>query len=405
MRRFEMRNRALVAQSGAALVVAALLWAPAPAAGQSEAEVAQQQKVADAARQASPRTGEEAEKFFEAEIAKAIAEASKKVYDPNKPNMANPPRTPWGDPDLRGYYLTATYTPLQRPNGVTKALQTPEEAVMAFKNATDADAGVDPATVHYDWKEFGIDGWQSPIRPNLRTSLIVDPPDGRVPPVTEDARKRAAARAAADKQRDDQTGVSIFGNLYTRCVRGGGNGPLVGGGNPGNDGAAGGVTTEIQLFQSPGYVTLYHQRNSEIRIIPLDGRAPLPKRLDAWQGYSVGRWEGNTLVVETTNFNDPAPAQNYRGATQDLKFVERFSVVDADTLRYEITISDPNTWARPWTIEAPLPRIDPPLFEFACHEQNYGLINLVMGAQIRATEGALDPRDPRTGRLTAVPGR
>ena len=400
-----MRNRALVVWSAVALVATVALWAPAPLAAQNEAEVARQAAVAEAARKASPRTGTEAEKVFEAEIAKAVEEAVKRVYDPTKPNAANPPRTPWGDPDLSGYYLTATYTPLQRPNSVTKALYTPEEAILAFKAATDADAGVDPATVHYDWKEFGIDGWQSPIRPNLRTALIVDPPDGRVPPTTAEARERQAAAQALDKQRDDQTGVSIFGNLYTRCVRGGGNGPLVAGGNPGNDGAAGGVTTEIQLFQSPGYLTLYHQRNSEIRIIPLDGRPHLPKQIDAWQGDSRGHWEGNTLVVETTNFNDPAPAQNYRGSTTDLKLVERFSVVDKDTLRYEVTVSDPKTWTRPWTIEAPLPRIDPPLFEFACHEQNYGLINLVMGAQIRATEGALDPRDPRTGRLTAVPGR
>ena len=400
-----MRNRALVITSGVTLVTAVLLWAPAPVAAQGEAEVARQAAIAEAARKASPHSGTEAEKVFEAEIAKAIEAATKRVYDPTKPIAANPPRTPWGDPDLRGYYLTATYTPLQRPNDVDKALYTPEEAVLAFKAATDADAGVDPATVHYDWKEFGIDGWQSPIRPNRRTALVVDPPDGRVPPVTPEARQRQAAAAALDKQRDDQTGVQIFGNLYTRCVRGGGAGPLVAGGNPGNDGAAGGVTTEIQLFQSPGYLTLYHQRNSEVRIIPLDGRAHLPKQIDAWQGDSRGHWEGNTLVVETTNFNDPAPAQNFRGSTTDLKLVERFSVVDAETLRYEVTVSDPKTWTKPWTIEAPLPRIDPPLFEFACHEQNYGLINLVMGAQIRATEGLLDPRDPRTGRLTAVPGR
>ncbi len=340
--------------------------------------------------------------YWEAEIAKKLAEAIKRVYDPARPAMSNPPKTPWGAPDVRGYYLTAMYTPLERPEKVAKALYTPEEAVNAFRFATTSDAGVDPATVHYDWKEFGMDAWQSPVRPNLRTGLVTDP-DGKIPALTPEAQKRRAEAAAQRRQRDPQTGVQIFGNLYTRCVLGGGAAPLIDGGAPGSDSAAGagGVTTEAQIFQTPDYVVIVQQRNTDVRIIPLDGRPHLPQSVRQWYGDARGRWEGNTLVVETTNFRDPAPATNFLGSTDALKLVERFTVVDANTLRYEYTVTDPKTWTRPWSVEAPLPRIDPPLYEFACHEQNYGLINLVMGAQIRATEGILDPRDPRAASQTA----
>jgi hypothetical protein len=273
-------------------------------------------------------------------------------------------------------------------------LYTPEEAIVAFKTQAQTDAGADPAVVHYDWKEYGMEAWQSPVRPNRRTGLIVDPPDGRVPPATPEAQKRRAAAAALAKTRDHQTGVQIFQNTYTRCLLGLGAAPLVRGGQPGSaEATSAGVTTEAQIFQTPDHVVIVHQSNTDVRIIPLNGRPHLPQTVRQWYGDSRGHWEGNTLVVETTNFNDKFA--NFQGSTDALHLVERFTVVDANTLRYEYTVTDPNTWTRPWTVEAPLPRIDPPLYEFACHEQNYGLINLVMGAQIRATEGVLDPRDPR----------
>ena len=390
-----MRNQVLVPSLLVTLVVMLIvLSTPARLQGQTSARA----ESADAARKASPHSSNEAMAYWKAEIARRLAENSAKVYDPRKPAMANPPRTPWGAPDLRGWYLTAMYTPLERPDKVAKQFYTPEEAVEAFTFATTSDAGVDPATVHYDWKEFGMDAWQSPVRPNLRTGLITDPANGKFPPLTAEAEKRRAEAAAQRRQRDPQTGVSIFGNLYTRCVLGGGAAPLIDGGDPGSDSAAGsgGVTTEMQIFQTPDHVVIVQQRNTDTRIIPLDGRPRLPQNVRQWYGNSRGRWEGNTLVVETTQFNDPAPATHFLGSTDALRLVERFTVVDANTLRYEYTVTDPKTWTRPWSVEAPLPRIDPPLYEFACHEQNYGLINLVMGAQIRATEGLLDPRDPRT---------
>ena len=282
------------------------------------------------------------------------------------------------------------------PRESGKPLYTTEEAVAAFRFATTADAGVDPATVHYDWKEFGMDAWQSPARPNLRTGLITDPANGRIPPLTPEAQKRRADAAAQRRQRP-QTGVQIFGNLYTRCVLGGGAAPLIDGGDPGSDSAAGagGVTTEAQILQTPDHVVIVQQRNTDVRIIPLDGRPRLPQTVRQWYGNSRGRWEGNTLVVETTNFSDPAPATNFRDPLTPCNWSSASPLSTRTRCATSHTVTDPRTWTRPWSVEAPLPRIDPPLYEFACHEQNYGLINLVMGAQIRATEGILDPRDPR----------
>ena len=388
-----MRKRVVVAAGVVTVVMGAMLWAPPLVAGQTRDE------IQEAARKASFRTEEEALKAWEAELEKRKAAAVARVYDPSKPVMSSPPRTPWGHPDLRGYYITATYTPLQRPRNVTKALYTAEEAIGAFQTQVDTDSSADPAIVHYDWKEFGMEAWQSPVRPNMRTGLIVDPATGTLPPLTPEAQKRRADAAALRKTRDDQTGVGIFGNMYTRCLMGLGATPLVRGGNPGStEATSAGVSTEIQIFQTPDHVVIVHQSNTDVRIIPLHGRPHLPQSVRQWYGDSRGRWEGNTLVVESTNFNDKAPGANFQGSTESFQIVERFSVLDDNTLRYEYTITDPKTWTRPWSAEAPLPRIPPPLYEFACHEQNYGLINLVMGAQIRATEGTFDSRDPRAAR-------
>ena len=183
-----------------------------------------------------------------------------------------PPRTPWGDPDLQGYYLNLSYTPLERPAELAgKPFYTEQEAIAAFKKAVEADAEVDPRTVHYDWKEYGMDAWQSPVRPNLRTSLIVDPPDGRIPPLTPEAQKRAAAA-----RRDTTADVSTRG-LYERCVTGNQGPPRL----PGNH------DSESQIIQAPGYVVLVMQSNNDVRIIPLDGRPHLPPQVGTWLGDSA----------------------------------------------------------------------------------------------------------------------
>ena len=307
------------------------------------------------------------------------------------------PRTPWGDPDLRGVWHLATYTPLQRPPHLAdKPFYTEEEAIAAFKRAVDADAEVDPRTVHYDWKEYSMDAWQGGARPSLRTSLIVDPPDGRLPPLTDAAKQRQAAMAAAAKRRNPEVSILTFGNFlstYTRCIIGQTAVPLVQGGNPGAnpEDLAASVTAEALFFQTPGYMTIVHQSNNDVRIIPLDGRPPLPSSIRHWWGDARGRWEGNTLVVETTNFKDRTPAPNMYGSSDGLRVVERFTRIAPNTIRYEYTLTDPNTWTRPWSAEADLPHVEPMVvYEFACHEQNYGLINVVRGAQIREREAVAD---------------
>ena len=295
------------------------------------------------------------------------------------------PKTEWGDPDLSGYWLLASYTPLERPVELAnKPFYTEDEAIAQFKRAVESDAEVDPRTVHYDWKEYGMDAWQAGARPNLRTSLIVDPPDGRLPPWTPAALQRRAAAAAAAKARNPAAGIRTFDNLYTRCILGLYGAPLIRGGEPGSDSASSsaGVSAESQLLQTPDYVVIMLQTNSEVRIIPLDGRPHIPGNVRQWLGDSRGRWEGNTLVVETTNFHPMAHSRNFLGATGDLRLVERFTLAGPNTLKYEYTVTDPNTWTRPWGAEAPLPRVSPPLYEFACHEQNYGVINVVTGTQI-----------------------
>ena len=275
-----------------------------------------------------------------------------------------PPRTPWGDPDLRGYYLNLSYTPLERPAALgDKAFYTEQEAIAAFKAEVEADAEVDPREVHYDWKEYGMDAWQSPVRPNLRTSLIVDPPDGRVPPLTAEGKARLAAARRGNSVRSR--------GLYERCVTGNQGPPRL----PLNHDA------ESQITQTRGYVVLLMQSNSDARIIPLDGRPHLPSRVRQWLGDSRGRWEGNTLVVETTNFH---PERDWRGSREGMHLVERLTLVDPKTLQYEFTVTDPTTWTRPWTVDVVWPRIEPALYEFACHEQNYGLMNVVKGVQIQA---------------------
>jgi hypothetical protein len=343
--------------------------AAAPALGQPPPSALVNQRSAEtveAARAASPHTSEETLAYFEDDVEAALARAIDRVWDPTQPREKSP-RTAWGDPDLAGYWVSVAYTPLERPEELAgKPFYTPPEAVEAFQRAVIGDASVDPATVHYDWTEFGMDNWQSPIRPNLRTALIVDPPDGKLPPLTPEgvARRQAQARGHTLEARD----------TYERCIIGAGppNVPFTQ------------QIGESQIVQTPDYVLLITQANSDVRIIPLADSSSPPEIIRSWLGVSRGHWEGDTLVVETTNFHDQ---RKWRGTAGDLHLIERFTRVADDTLLYEATVTDPTTWEAPWTIEVPWPTMEPPgLFEFACHEQNYGIINVVRGARARAAE-------------------
>lgn len=371
-----MRNRAPAPTSAAmTIVTVAVLGVSAPAAGQTQpppsALVNQEAKeTVEAARAASLRTSEQTFAYFEQDVDATLAKAVERVWDPERPREPAP-RTPWGDPDLQGYWINATYTPLERPAKLAaKPLYTLQEAIEVFQTAVLVDASVDPATVHYDWTEFGMDNWQSPIRPNRRTALIVDPPNGRIPAVTPEGRERQQAHARRD--------TLLSRDPTERCVVGNESPPRI----PFIQ-----QIGESRIIQTPGYVLLITQSNSEVRIIPVDGRPSLPENVRNWLGEARGHWEGDTLVVETTNFHQDRRWVRPREAGGNLHVVERYTRVAEDTLLYEATLSDPTTWDAPWTMEIPWPKMDPPgLFEWACHEHNYGIINVVRGAQIRAEE-------------------
>jgi hypothetical protein len=295
------------------------------------------------------------------------------------------PRTPDGQPDLQGFWTNSTYTPLERPKNVTKEFYTPEEAARAEREAAAREAEQTvPGTiadVHYDLSQFGLDRSQGTFARNLRTGLIVDPPDGRLPPVTAEGQKRAAEAAAARKRMGETLDAAQNLNLGERCIMMANAGPML----------PAGYMSTYQIVQGSGYVMILAERLHDFRIIPLDGRPHLPSNVRQWKGDSRGRWEGNTLVVETRNFNSKRPGvgdnfaagQAFRGASEDMRVTEWFTRVDADTIHYRFTVDDPRTWARPWTAEMFIAKdgIQGPLFEHACHEGNYSITNMLKGAR------------------------
>ena len=263
------------------------------------------------------------------------------------------PRTPDGHPDLQGIWTTQTFTPLQRPDRLAgREFLTEEEAAELTELLT--AQGVDPLarnllaeeseeerrdrTRQADPTHYDNAVWLTTRRPkglsSRRTSLIVAPPDGRIPPMTPQARERAAARAAA-------RGFDSYENrpFSERCLAWTHEGPPMLP-PPYND--------LYQIFQVPGYVVILPEMsNNAVRIIPTDGRPHLPQMIRQWPGDSRGRWEGYTLVVDTTNFTDKT---NFQGSSDVLRVVERFTRVDADTILYEFTVEDPTTWTRPWSV-------------------------------------------------------
>jgi len=369
-----MPRRILVPLCATAVVMMATMWATVPVFGQSPPPSAlvnqRSQETLDAAREASPHSPEETFAYFEDDFEAALAKAVDRVWDPARPRPSSP-RTPWGDPDIAGYWTSASYTPMERPNELAgQPFYPPEEALQAYQTRALRDAATDPATVHYDWAEFGMDVWQSPIRPNLRTSLIIDPPDGRKPALTANGRAQYEAHA--------QRHTLESRHLFERCITGDQGPPRV----PSLQSVG-----ESQIIQTPDHIVLITQTNSDVRIISMDERSPSSDNVRAYLGVSRGHWEGDTLVVETTHFNEKARVRRIQEAGPNLHLIERFTRVEEDLLLYEATLTDPTVWEAPWTFENPWPRMEPPgLFEWACHETNYGLINVVRGAQIRATE-------------------
>lgn len=290
------------------------------------------------------------------------------------------PRTPDGNPDLQGVYNSGTYTPLERPVQLgDKAFYTEEEAIELFKKAAEADYTRDPG-VHYDFTEYGLDKWQqNGVRPYLRTSLIYDPPNGRLPPRTPEAEKRVAAaprRGAGYRTR----------GWYERCVKGYWGIPMLKGTGSSDIGADLGTGSdgEVQILQTRDHVVIVAQANHDVRVIPLTGRPHLSPTVTRWYGDPRGRWEGDTLVIETANFNEHT---QFLGSTKGMRLTERLSLGNANTLLYRFTVEDPATWTRPWSAEVEWPRAEPPIFEFACHETNYGFLAVLKGAQTTQRAG------------------
>jgi hypothetical protein len=287
------------------------------------------------------------------------------------------PRTPDGHPDLQGIWDYRSATPLQRPQQFAgREFMTAEEAAEYERRAAEREDGRppdDPRTeqsVHPSW---WLDYGKTVVK-TRRTSLIVDPPDGRIPPLTPEAQKRNAARraeAAMHGPADSYENRSLF----ERCLtRGAPEGMLPG---PYNN--------NLQLLQMPGYVVLFTEMIHDARIVPMDGRPHSAPTMRGWMGDSRGRWDGDTLVVDTVNFSDKI---SFRGSTGQLHLVERFTRLDADTLEYRFTVEDPDTWTRPWTVAYPMVRTTEKIYEYACHEGNYGLRNILSNARWEESEAA-----------------
>ena len=303
---------------------------------------------------------------------------------------AEGPRTPWGDPDLQGVWDYWTFTPLERPDEFAERgeLTAEEAAVVAQQSNAEALAGDDEGPPPGEVGGYSQAVWTDRARATALTqaSLLVDPPDGRLPALTAEAEAAAEAHRAAGgfPVRIRVGGLNEDGpearGVAERCLLGFSTGPPM---------LPGGYNNNVQIFQAPGYVVLLHEMVHDVRVVPLDGDA-LPASIRQWLGSSRGRWEGDTLVVETTNFTDGTGSFNTSfaswGSAENTRLVERFTRVDGDTVRYEFTVDDPDTWTEPFTGRFPLNRSDAPLYEYACHEGNHGMLNLLSGA--RAEERA-----------------
>lgn len=292
---------------------------------------------------------------------------------------AGPPRTPDGKPDLQGTFTFATITPLQRPEALKdKQILTSEEAaafeasenIRLNRDLFDPEKGA-PSVGYPPRSQGGVlsynDFWYErgdQLTADRRTSLISDPPDGRIP-YTAAARERSARRAA-------RTNALIFDSyedlsLVDRCLLGFNSGPPM---------ISGTYNNNLQIVQTPGYVVIFNEMVHNARVVPTDGRPH--GTLRQWTGDSRGRWEGDTLVVETVNFRRET---SLPGSTAGTRVVERFTRVDPNTIKYEFTVTDPESYTRPWTAVMPLRVIDELLFEYACHEANYGMTGVLRGAR------------------------
>jgi hypothetical protein len=300
------------------------------------------------------------------------------------------PRTPWGKPDLTGLWDFRTITPLERPASMAdkeflteaEALKLEQDTIARNEEIDSRPAQRTTAGGNVDrradgtpgfYNNFWLDGGTKPVA-SRRTSLIIDPPNGRVPPLTPAAQKRAEERRAYLKQHpadgpEDRSSSD-------RCIVGFNAGPPL---------SPGGYNQIMQVVQTRDHVVMVTEMVHTARIVPLDGRAQLSDRFRHWSGEARGRWEGDTLVIETTNFK---PERGWRGATGNMKLIERLTRLDAETLEYKYTVIDPDTWTSPWTAAIPLRLSDQPSYEYACHEGNHSMQGILAGQRTEDKEAA-----------------
>ena len=302
------------------------------------------------------------------------------------------PRTADGQPDLQGIWANNRATPMARPEQLAgKATLTDEELadltarIQGFRDNEQAgdllgDRLIQQALGDAEFQDFDVVTgnynafWLVERQLDNRTSLVVDPPDGRIPGLTETAQARAATRRAYASAHPSDGPEDR--NLGDRCLHFAA--PRMGSG----------YNSYLQIVQTPGHVAILQEMGHGIRTVPLDGRPYLDDDIQQWDGDARGRWEGDTLVVETRNYS---PEARFNGATEGLHLVERFTRIRPDVLKHEITLNDAATWTRPWTVELLHTSTEDPIFEYACHEGNYAMPGILGGARLeerRAAEGS-----------------
>jgi hypothetical protein len=280
------------------------------------------------------------------------------------------PRTPDGRPDLQGIWNNSTQTPLQRPAALgSKQFYTDEELVkLRLRDHDQKPPDGDPGTYNqFWWEEGGL---------LKQTALIVDPPDGRIPPLTAEGERRRKERMARNPDGNDNPEER---NLAERCITR--SAPKL----------PGGYNNHFQIVQTPQYIAIEQEMIHDVRIIPLDSRPHAPAAVRSYLGDSRARWEGDTLVVETTNYRRNIDEASYNCcgyAGENLTIVERFTLVDKDTIDYRYTVNDPTIFTRPWTVSLPMRRAPGPIYEYACHEGNIAMTGILRGGRAQEKKKA-----------------
>jgi hypothetical protein len=290
----------------------------------------------------------------------------------------SPPRTPDGQPDLQGYWTNGTYIPLERPKDLGhKEFYTEAEAAAVEKKKLQDDHSQAADDIHYDNVIWQGDKYAKGS-PSLRTSIVFDPPDGRLPPLSPQGQKHAAELKALLPHREAVESAE-YRSLGERCISWGADGPPLLGST---------YNANFQILQNVASVAILTEMIHSVRTIPLDGRPHLASSIHQLAGDSRGHWDGDTLVVDSTNFTNetnfrgpPATARQDIFSSPQLHVVERFTRVNEDTIVYRFTVDDPGTWTKPWSGETIMRKTKGPIFEYACHEGNYGLVDILAGAR------------------------